>query len=201
MKKIAISLLVLALVAAFSATGVVSAATCAATTTACPSTTSAACTSCVTSTCCCCPCPVVTCCCPVVTTCVVTKCCEVKTVVKTVVKAAPVKDGDHKDGKPAAGAVATKGGVAANNGGIAVSQELKQSNEANVKVEGIGNTVDIIQTNAAEQMSLVVPVKINIEDITINPNLAWNGGQIGDNTATDSFNDEVLVVVPPVAPG
>ena len=42
MKKIAISLLVLALVAAFSATGVVSAATCAATTTTCASTTSAA---------------------------------------------------------------------------------------------------------------------------------------------------------------
>jgi hypothetical protein len=111
---------------------------------------------------------------------VVTKCCEVK----TEVKAAPVKDG-----KPAAGAVATKGGVAANNGGIAVSQELKQSNEANVKIDGDNNVVDIIQSNSAEQMSLVVPVKINIEDITINPNLAWNGGQIGDNTADGSFNN------------
>jgi len=79
MKKIAISLLVLALVAAFSATGVVSADTCAATTTTCATTTSAQCTSTATAACCCCPCPVVTCC-PVVTTCVVTKCCEVKTV-------------------------------------------------------------------------------------------------------------------------
>jgi putative intracellular protease/amidase len=191
MKKIAISLLVLALVAAFSATGVVSAATCAATTTTCAATTSAQCTSCTTSTCCCCPCPVVTCCCPVVTCCVVTKCCEVKEV-KTVAAAAA---------KPAAGAVATKGGVAANNGGIAVSQELKQSNEAKVTVDGDNNIVTIRQLNNADQVSLVVPVKINIEDITINPNLAWNGGQIGDNTATDSFNTAVIPIVPetPVA--
>ena len=178
MKKIAISLLVLALVAAFSATGVVSAATCAATTTTCAATTSAQCTSCTTSTCCCCPAPV-TCCCPVVTCCVVTKCCEVKEV-----KAAKEEKAEAK-----AGAVATKGGVAANNGGIAVSQELKQSNEANVKIDGDNNVVDIIQSNDATQMSLVIPVKVNIEDITINPNLAWNGGQIGDNTADGSFNN------------
>jgi len=192
MKKIAISLLVLALVAAFSATGVVSAATCAATTTACPSTTSAACTSCTTSTCCCCPCPVVTCCCPVVTTCVVTKCCEVKTEVKAEVKAAawvhpPIK-------AAAAGAVATDG-AAATTGGQAVNQKIEQSNTANVAIDGDNNLVTIAQGNIAGQIA--VPIKIDIKDIEINPALAWNGGQIGDRT--DS-NNELLVVVPPVAP-
>ncbi len=182
MKKIAISLLVLALVAAFSATGVVSAATCAATTTACPSTTSAQCTSCVTSTCCCCPCPVVTCC-PVVTTCVVTKCCEVKTEVKA---AAWV----HPPIKAAAGAVATDG-AAATTGGQAVNQQITQSNTANVAIDGDNNAVEINQGNIAGQIA--VPIKIDIKDITINPALAWNGGQIGDRT--DSNNEvEVLEI-------
>jgi len=182
MKKIAISLLVLALVAAFSATGVVSAATCGATTAA--TTTSAQCTSCTTSTCCCCPCPVVTCCCPVVTCCVVTKCCEVKEVKE--VKAAPVKDWDHKDGKPTAGAVAM-GGAAATTGGQAVNQEIKQKNEAAVTINGDSNIVTINQGNIAGQIA--VPIKIDIKDVTINPAVAWNGGQAttgGDNTKTEA---------------
>jgi len=110
---------------------------------------------------------------------VVTKCCEVKEV-----KAAKEEKAEAK-----AGAVATKGGVAANNGGIAVNQELKQSNEAKVTIDGDDNIVTIDQANFADQTSVVMPVKINIEDITINPNLAWNGGQIGDNTADGSFNN------------
>ena len=117
----------------------------------------------------------------------VTKCCEVKEV--KVVKAAK----EAKEAKEEGAAVATKGGVAANNGGIAASQELKQSNDANVKIDGDNNVVTIDQTNEAYQTQAIVPIKINIEDITINPNIAWNGGQAGNDNIKDSYNTEEII--------
>ena len=183
MKKIAISLLVLALVAAFSATGVVSAATCAATTTTCAATTSAQCTSCTTSTCCCCPAPV-TCCCPVVTCCVVTKCCEVKTVEAKKVEA-----------KEAGAAVATKGSAAVSGSGQAAvtKQTITQSNTQSVgDVTGDGNTITFAtQTNDA--LNVNVPINVQIKDMTINPAVAWNGGQA--NTGSGDVTDTDAVII------
>ncbi len=186
MKKIAISLLVLALVAAFSATGVVSAATCAATTTTCPSTTSAQCTSCTTSCCCCCPPPKVECCCPVVTCCVVTKCCEVKAEAKAAAWVhPPVYPWVHP---PVAGAVATDG-AAATTGGQAVNQQVAQENNAAVAIDGDNNLVETNQGNIAGQIA----VPIQIKDVTINPAIAWNGGQAAaDGSSIENTETEII---------
>src|SRR5271157_18964 len=104
MKKVIVSLLVLAFVA-LAATGTVSAQCAAKTTTTNVATTCAQCTSCTTSTCCCCPCPV-TCCCPTVACCVVTQCCEVKEVKE--MHAMPV---EAKEVAAAPVAVAAPGGA------------------------------------------------------------------------------------------
>ena len=190
MKKIAISLLVLALVAAFSATGVVSAATCAATTTTSATTTSAQCPSCTTAAVCCCPAPV-TCCCPVVATCVVTKCCEVK-----VVKAAEPKGHmEGKEGKETA-AVATKGSAAAAGADGTQATTTTQSNGAITQTNTqsvIGNNNSVFfapQTNTADPSNTNIPVNLVVKDVQINPTIAWDASTTNtDNSINNSYNN------------
>ena len=182
MKKVIVSLLVLAFMA-LAATGTVS-AQCAAkvTTSTCAATTCAQCTSCVTSTCCssCCP---TTCCCPTVACCVVTQCCEVKAV-----WAMPVWKPVYKQClavvTPAA-AVAAKGGAAASASGnsqaAASTQTIIQTNTQSVT--GDNNTVRglpfddgaasaPIQTGTG-QSNTAVNSNIVIKDIITSPAVAW----------------------------
>ena len=188
MKKIAISLLVLALVAAFSATGVVSAATCAATTSTCATTTSAQCTSCTTAASCCCPAPV-TCCCPVVATCVVTKCCEVKVVT---VKA------EHKEGKEAkeaGAAVATKGSAAVSGSGQASVSKQTSTITQTQSVGAITNSGDGTVTvqfapQTATNVQANVPVNIQVKNLELNPAIAWGDAS---QAATNGGSNSVTV--------
>jgi hypothetical protein len=174
MKKIAISLLVLALVAAFSATGVVSAATCAATTTTCATTTSAQCTSTATAACCCCPCPVV-CCCPVVTCCVVTKCCEVK-----VVKAASaVAVAKAPAGAAAAASAAGRDNVAAQSS--AQNAKITQIQTTGA-ISGSNNTVSITFGDATiEQFS--GQTNLQLKNVEINPAITFGANNTGTQIA------------------
>ena len=199
MKKIAISLLVLALVAAFSATGVVSAATCAATTSTSATTTSAQCTSCTTAAVCCCPAPV-TCCCPVVATCVVTKCCEVK-----VVKAAEPKGHmEGKEGKETA-AVATKGSAAAAGADGTQASVTTQSNGAITQtntqlVLGANNTTLFsTQSNTADPSNTNIPVNVVVKDVQINPNIIVDTSTTTtDNSINSSYNNVTVPATLPV---
>ena len=174
MKKIAISLLVLALVAAFSATGVVSAATCAATTTTSATTTSAQCTSCTTAAVCCCPCPVVTCC-PVVTTCVVTKCCEVK-----VVKAAPMKAvAVAKAPAGAAAAAAGRDNVAAQSSAQNAKITQTQSTGA---ITGNNNTINFGTQDASIDLSSTQS-NVQLKNVDLDPSITFGANNTGFQTA------------------
>ena len=143
MKKVIVSLLVLAFVA-LAATGTVSAQCAAkATTSTSEATVCAQCTSCVTSTCCSCSCPAATTsCCPTVACCVVTQCCEVKTVAmmpvwKPVYKAMPAVVTPAVVTPTAA--VATKGAAAASGSSQAsVSKQTIVQN--NVQVANLQNS-------------------------------------------------------------
>ncbi|MGA3200038.1 MAG: hypothetical protein ABSD89_11635 [Halobacteriota archaeon] len=178
MKKVIVSLLVLAFVA-LAATGTVS-AQCAAkpATSTSAATVCAQCTSCVTSTCCtsCCP---TTCCCPTVACCVVTQCCEVRTIAavpvfKPVYKAMPAVV-TSAVATPAV-AVAAKGGAAAAGEGSSASsitQVSKQSiSTGAINVNGTDNTVNLYNENSQTASSSQVNVVLN--HVNINPAVAWD---------------------------
>jgi len=183
MKKVIVSLLVLAFVA-LAATGTVS-AQCAAkpATSTSAATVCAQCTSCVTSTCCSCACPT-TCCCPTVACCVVTQCCEVKTIAampvwKTIYTAMPAV------ATPAV-AVAAKGGAAAageGSSGSSITQVNTQSiTTGAITVNGttlvptgpasddIGNGVSV--SNSATSTASSSQVNVVLNHVTINPAVA-----------------------------
>jgi hypothetical protein len=182
MKKVIVSLLVLAFVA-LAATGTVS-AQCAAkpATSTSAATVCAQCTSCVTSTCCSCACPT-TCCCPTVACCVVTQCCEVKTIAampvwKTIYTAMPAV------ATPAV-AVAAKGGAAAAGEGSSASS-ITQANTQSISTGAItvngttivstgtafddGNGVSI--NNSATSTASSSQVNVVLNHVTINPAVA-----------------------------
>ena len=178
MKKVIVSLLVLAFVA-LAATGTVS-AQCAAkpATTTSAATVCAQCTSCMTSTCCSCCCPT-TCCCPTVACCVVTQCCEVKTVAvmpvwKPVYKAMPAVV-TPTVATPAV-AVAAKGGAAAAGVGSSASsitQVSKQSNSVG-SITASGNaTVYLDQSNTNTQTATSTQTNVVLNNVNINPAVAW----------------------------
>ena len=178
MKKVVVSLLVLAFVA-LAATGTVSAQCAAKTTTStCAATTCAQATSCTTSTCCCCPCPV-TCCCPAVTCCVVTQCCEVKEV-KGVKEVKEAKEAKEKmapvvaKGEAAAAASNVGSGQAA-----ATTQTIKQSNTQTIKTGAVTDSVPDSTFIGGDQTNIAlntnVPINLQVKDIQV----AWNGGQAG----------------------
>src|SRR5665647_556757 len=184
MKKIAISLLVLALVAAFSATGVVSAATCAATTTTSATTTSAQCTSCTTAAVCCCPCPVVTCC-PVVTTCVVTKCCEVKVVKamhKEPVKAVAVAKAPA--GAAAAASAVGRDNVAAGRDNVAANANTQTSSITQTQSTGaIAGSNNTVTFGAQDAISILSSVQANIQLKNVDFNPTFGANNTGSQTA------------------
>ena len=176
MKKVIVSLLVIAFVA-LAATGTVSAQCAAKTTTStCAATTCAQATSCTTSTCCCCPAPV-TCCCPAVSCCVVTQCCEVKEVKEAKeVKMMPVKEAKEEmapvvaKGEAAAAASNVGSGQAA-----ATTQTIKQGDVTTGPVTNSGSgDIYIDQTNRPATQTNV-PINLQVKDIQV----AWNGGQAG----------------------
>ena len=192
MKKVIVSLLVLAFVA-LAATGTVS-AQCAAkpATTTSAATVCAQCTSCMTSTCCSCCCPT-TCCCPTVACCVVTQCCAVKTVWampvwKPVYKAMPAVVTKPAVVTPTvatpAVAVAAKGGAAAAGVGSSASsitQVSKQSiNTGAITVNGTGNTVELYNENSQTATSSQVNVALN--HVNINPAVAWDNSTASTTT-------------------
>ena len=183
MKKVIVSLLVLAFVA-LAATGTVS-AQCAAkpATSTSAATVCAQCTSCMTSTCCSCCCPT-TCCCPTVACCVVTQCCAVKTVWampvwKPVYKAMPAVVTPAVV-TPAVVtptvAVAAKGGAAAAGEGSSASsitQVSKQSiTTGAINVNGTDNSVYLYNENSQTATSSQVNVVLN--HVNINPAVAWD---------------------------
>jgi hypothetical protein len=188
MKKVIVSLLVLAFVA-LAATGTVS-AQCAAkpATSTSAATVCAQCTSCVTSTCCtsCCP---TTCCCPTVACCVVTQCCEVKTIAampvwKPVYKAMPAV------ATPAV-AVAAKGGAAAAGEGSSASS-ITQVNTQSITTgaitvngttvaDGVGQPLPggVSLSNYATSTASSSQVNIVLNHVNINPAVA-----LDNSTAT-----------------
>jgi len=185
MKKIIISILVMAFIA-LAATGTVS-AKCAAksTTSSCAATTCAQCTSCTTSTCCSCPCPT-TCCCPTVCCCVVTQCCAVKEV-----KAMPVKEAREVKGEEAAGAAVAGSGQASTSAQVITQFNTQTITTGNVTSYGvplppaagvdaplIGSSINIggSQTNDASQAN--VPVNIHASDIQV----AWDNATAAGST-------------------
>ena len=194
MKKVIVSLLVLAFVA-LAATGTVSAQCAAQTTTTNVATTCAQCTSCTTSTCCSCPC-VTTCCCPTVACCVVTQCCEVKTV--KAMHEMPVKEAkEAKEVKGeemgAAAAVATKGSAA-----------VVGSGQASVATQTIGDQTQTVGAITASDSATVtvnfasqtavnanVPINVQIKDSQFNPAIAWGDSQAATNGGTNSASSTV----------
>jgi len=203
MKKVIVSLLVLAFVA-LAATGTVS-AQCAAkpATSTSAATVCAQCTSCMTSTCCSCCCPT-TCCCPTVACCVVTQCCAVKTVWampvwKPVYKAMPAVVTPAVV-TPAVVtptvAVAAKGGAAAAGEGSSASsitQVSKQSiTTGAINVNGtivvprgtafddIGNGVSL--SNSATSTASSSQVNVVLNHVNINPAVAWDNSTANSTT-------------------
>ena len=157
MKKVIVSLLVLAFVA-LAATGTVS-AQCAAkpATTTSVATTCAQCTSCTTSTCCNCACPT-TSCCPTVACCVVKQCCEVKTV-KAMPAWTPVWKPAPVVVKPAvvtpAAAVAVKGVASASSASSTQTQSVTITGNSNV-VNFENNTINNSATSVAVNVNAAV---------------------------------------------
>jgi hypothetical protein len=197
MKKVIVSLLVLAFVA-LAATGTVSAQCAAQTTTTNVATTCAQCTSCTTSTCCSCP---TTCCCPTVACCVVTQCCEVKTV-KAMHEMPAVKEAkEAKEVKGeemgAAAAVATKGSAAVVGSGQA-SVAKQTIGDQTQTVGAITNSGDgsITVTFAAQTaVNANVPINVQIKDSQFNPAIAWGDSQAATNGGTNSASSTVTDLV------
>jgi hypothetical protein len=200
MKKVIVSLLVLAFVA-LAATGTVSAQCAAKTTTTSVATTCAQCTSCTTSTCCSCACPT-TSCCPTVACCVVKQCCEVKEVKamhampmwkpEMPVKAVAVKPVAVKEAAaPAVAAVIGSGQASTSTQSI--KQTVTQTNTQSVgAISGNDNTINgfsvdgtlptqpittSTQTNTNTAVNANVPVNIQVKDVAV----AWN-----NSTATSA---------------
>ena len=175
MKKVIVSLLVLAFVA-LAATGTVSAQCAAKATTTSVATTCAQCTSCTTSTCCTCACPV-TSCCPTVACCVVTQCCAVKTVAMPVwtpvVKTMAVwKPYEPVVVKPAANSAsaAAKGGLTASAASTAATQTITQTQSA--VITGNYNNVTFASQTANNEVHT-----------TINTAVAWGTNSTAANQA------------------
>jgi hypothetical protein len=126
---------------------------------------------------------------------VVTKCCEVKTVEAKEAK---------KEHKEEGAAVATKGSAAVSGSGQAAvtKQTITQTNTQSVgdvtspDDATVGNSVTFLdQTNDA--LNVNVPVNVQIAGLTLNPAVAWNGGQA--NTGSGDVTSTELVV--PLMPG
>jgi hypothetical protein len=130
---------------------------------------------------------------------VVTKCCEVKTV-------------EAKATKEAGAAVATKGSAAVSGSGqaAATKQTITQTNTQSVgDITGNDNIIGLPDETGTvvrqpigggqvnEALNVNVPVNVQITGVTLNPAVAWNGGQANTGAGDVTSTELAVLLAPP----